>query len=113
MMKPDSPTPVRQRRAGTFTLGITLVVFGFAALAAMFLPRMEQVQLLALWCLRLSPLILIALGVEVLLAARGGRKVKYDWLGMLLCFLLVCAALCMAAAAWVLLYAPEYGLFYW
>ena len=108
MTKPDAPAPVRQRRAGTFTLGVTLVVFGLAALAAMFLPRVEQVRLLALWSLRLS-----ALGIEVLLAARGGSRVKYDWLGMLLCFLLACTALCMAAAAWVLLYAPEYGLFYW
>lgn len=113
MMKPDLSVPVRQRRAGTFTLGVTLVVFGLVALAAMFLPHPEQIKTLALWSLRLSPLILIALGTEVLLAARGGSKVKYDWLGMLLCFLLVCAALCMAAAAWVLLYAPEYGLFYW
>lgn len=113
MTKPDAPAPVRQRRAGTFTLGVTLVVFGLAALAAMFLPRVEQVRLLALWSLRLSPLILVALGIEVLLAARGGSRVKYDWLGMLLCFLLACTALCMAAAAWVLLYAPEYGLFYW
>ena len=113
MMKSDAPAPAKQRRAGTFTLGVTLVVFGLAALAAMFLPRMEQVKALALWSLRLSPLILIALGVEVLLAAQGGSRVKYDWLGMLLCFFIVCAALCMAAAAWVLLYAPEQGLFYW
>ena len=41
-----------------------------------------------------------ALGVETLLSARGGGKVKYDWLGMLLCFLLVGAALVLYAAAW-------------
>ena len=65
------------------------------------------------WALKASPLILISLGVEVLVAARGGGKVKYDWAGMILCFLLVCAALCLYAIAWYLMYGPEYGLTYW
>ena len=55
------------------------------------------------WTLNCAPCILIALGVETLLAARTGGRVKYDWLGMLLCFLLTGAALCMYAAAWWLL----------
>ena len=38
--------------------------------------------------------------VETLLAARGGGKVKYDWLGMLLIFLLAMAGLALCAAAW-------------
>ena len=89
-------TAVRpQRRAGTFTLGVVLVAAGLGMLASLFWPALD-----IRWLLKLSPLILVALGVEILLAAHGGAKVKYDWLGMILCFLLVGAGLCMYAAAW-------------
>ena len=30
-----------------------------------------------------SPLALISLGIEVLLAARDGERLRYDWVGML------------------------------
>lgn len=83
------------RRVGTFTLGVVLVAAGCGMLAAMFWPQID-----VRWMLSASPVILILLGVETLLAARGGGRVKYDWLGMFLCFLLVGAALSMYAAAW-------------
>lgn len=84
-----------QRRAGTFTLGAVLVAAGLGMMASLFWPALEIG-----WLLKASPLILVSLGVEVLLAARGGGKVKYDWLGMLLCFVLVGAGLVFYAAAW-------------
>lgn len=83
------------RRVGTFTLGVVLVAAGCGMLAAVFRPQID-----VRWMLSASPVILILLGVETLLAARGGGRVKYDWLGMFLCFILVGAALCMYAAAW-------------
>ena len=58
--------------------------------------------------MKASPLILVALGVETLLSARGGGRVKYDWLGMILCFLLVGAAMVFYTAAW----AYENGEFF-
>lgn len=85
----------RQRRVGTFTLGIVLVIAGLGMLAAMFYPRFRPE-----WLLKASPCILILLGAETLLSARGGGRVRYDWLGMLLCFILTGTALCMYAAAW-------------
>nr|WP_325186362.1 hypothetical protein [uncultured Oscillibacter sp.] len=85
----------RQRRVGTFTLGVVLVIAGLGMLAAMFYPRFQPE-----WLLRASPCILVLLGVETLLSARGGGRVKYDWLGMFLCFVLTGAALCMYCAAW-------------
>ena len=85
----------RQRRVGTFTLGIVLVAAGGGMLAAMFWPRFRPE-----WLLSAAPCILILLGIETLLAAQGGGRVKYDWLGMILCFVLTGAALCMYAAAW-------------
>lgn len=84
-----------QRRVGTFTLGVVLVAAGCWMLGSLLWPKLDIG-----WMLKLSPAILIALGVEVLLAARGGGRIKYDWLGMLLCFLLVGAGLVMYAAAW-------------
>lgn len=85
----------RQRRVGTFTLGIVLVIAGAGMLASMFYPRFQPE-----WLLKASPCILVLLGIETLLSARGGGRVKYDWLGMFLCFILTGAALCMYAAAW-------------
>ncbi len=97
-----------QRRVGTFTLGIVLVISGGWMLASMFCPQLNWK-----WALKCSPLILIGLGVETLIAAKGGGKVKYDWAGMVLCFVLVCAALCLYAVAWWMIYGPEYGFSYY
>ena len=94
------------RRVGTFTFGMVLVVSGLAMLVSMFFPQLEFT-----WLLQLSPLALISLGVETLLAARGSERVKYDWVGMLLCFLIVCASLVRFAAAWWLVHCPD-SVFY-
>ena len=94
------------RRVGTFTFGMVLVVSGLAMLVSMFVPQLEVT-----WLLQLSPLALISLGVETLLAARGSERVKYDWVGMLLCFLIVCASLVLFAAAWWLVHCPD-SVFY-
>ena len=100
----ERTAPEKQRRVGTFTLGVVLVVSGILMLVSMFWPQLDWA-----WALKCSPLILIGLGAETLVAAKGVGKVKYDWVGMVLCFVLVCAALCLYAAAWWLLYGPEYG----
>ena len=94
------------RRVGAFTFGMVLVVSGLAMLVSMFFPQLEFT-----WLLQLSPLALISLGVETLLAARGSERVKYDWVGMLLCFLIVCASLVLFAAAWWLVHCPD-SVFY-
>lgn len=98
---------VTPRRVGTLTLGVVLVVSGAVMLAAMLLPRLDL-----RWVLKGAPLILIGLGIETLIAARGGGRIKYDWVGMLLCFLLTGAALCMCAAAWYVSWWPENGRYY-
>ena len=95
------------RRVGTFTLGVVLVICGIWMMATMFYPRLDLA-----WVLKGSPLILISLGVETLLSARSSGKVKYDWLGMILCFILVCAALCLYAIAYVMVWHPEW-IGYW
>jgi hypothetical protein len=90
------------RRVGTLTMGVTLVAAGAVMLAALFFPQLDLK-----WTLRLAPLALIGIGAETLFAARSGAHVKYDWASMLICFLVVCAALCMFAVAWLTLNYPN------
>lgn len=91
------------RRVGTFTLGVVLVVCGSLMTVSLFFPELDL-----RWALQASPLILVLLGVETLLAARKEFSIKYDWMGMFLCFLLVCSALCLYAAAWAMLHFPQW-----
>lgn len=95
-MKPNEDA-VPARRVGTFTFGLILVATGLGMLAALFWPQLDLTLLL-----RLSPLALISLGVEVLLAARDGEKLRYDWAGMLLCALIVLSAMVWFSVAWCL-----------
>ena len=96
---PPAPRPVR--RVGTTTMGLVLVVAGIAITAGMLNPDLD----FSLLC-KLSPLVLVALGVEVLIAACTARqaKLKYDVLSMFVCAFLIIAALCGAAAAPMLEY---------
>ena len=91
------------RRVGTLTMGLTLVTAGVCMLLSMLFPALEMELVL-----QVSPVILISLGLETLVAARGGGKVKYDWVGMILCCLLVCTAVCLYAAAYTMVWQPEY-----
>ena len=102
--KTGAPAPEKPpRRVGTFTMGAVLVAGGVLMLISLFFPKLD-----CTWALKLSPVILISLGVETLLAARGGGRVRYDWVGMVLTALIVCTALAMFAAAWCLLYRPDW-----
>ena len=105
-METCEQTPVRPaRRVGTFTFGVTLVAFGLWMLLSLLLPELDL-----LWVLKLSPLVLVLLGAEVLLAARKNSAIKYDWVGMLLCTVIVLTALSLFAAAWWVTRGPE-GVF--
>lgn len=95
------------RRVGTVTLGITLVAAGVLMLVSLFWPEVNLRGVV-----KLSPLILVSLGAEALLSARKGGAVKYDWVGMLLCFLLTIGAMALYAAAWWFTYYPQYGTYY-
>ena len=105
-MENREQTPVRPAwRVGTFTFGVTLVGFGLWMLLSLLLPELDL-----LWALKLSPLMLVLLGAEVLLAARKNSAIQYDWVGMLLCFVFTIAALCLYSVAWwFTYYGPEIG----
>lgn len=93
-------TPVR--RVGTFTTGVILVVYGAAMLVSLWLPKLSLA-----WLVRLAPLALVGLGVEILLAARRESRIKYDWVGMLLCCLVAGAALSLTCVAWWMEHCSE------
>lgn len=92
--------PVRTRRVGTLTLGLTLIVCGALLLATLVSPSLDIITIL-----RFSPVVLILLGVEMLVSAiRPGEKLRYDWLSILVCFVLLCGAGCAAVAPTLLNY---------
>lgn len=85
--------PVRVRRVGTLTMGCVMILAGVVICISLFggWPSLELL-------FRLSPLILVALGVEVLLASRQkNQRLKYDFVSVFLSFVLVGATLCFAA----------------
>lgn len=107
MMENEQKFPQKERRVGTFTFGIVLVLTGLFMAAALFFPKVNPEIFL-----KFSPVILITLGVEVLLSTRKEGRIRYDWVGMILCFLIVCTALIMFAGTWAILYHPDLARYY-
>lgn len=89
-----APAPRKVRRVGTFTMGICLVVAGIALVINMFRPGWNM-----LYLFRLAPLVLVALGAELLVASatKGDTKLKYDFLSAVLCVFLLAAGFIGAA----------------
>lgn len=102
-----APQPPRVRRVGTFTMGITMILVG-VLLVCSLLGWGLQLE----WVFRFSPLILVALGVEVLVGAFSkGTKLKYDFLSIFVCGILTLAALAFSAVPFVLQYfGPSHEL---
>lgn len=74
------------RRIGVYTMGISLVVIGTAILIGMFNPEFNL-----LLAAKLSPVILIVLGIEIIVSTTVFHKdkLKYDFWSGFICFLLV------------------------
>ena len=89
-----------QRRVGTLTLGVFLVVLGGIFLVGNFVPLPYE-QLLSLW-----PGIFILLGIEVLLGCRKGSEapLRYDGGAVVLLIVLSLFGCVMAGAQCVLQY---------
>ena len=95
---------MRERRVGTFTLGIVLLVFGVLFLLRIFFNTMQYYYIFMLW-----PVIFILLGGEVLYYALHQKQVqyKYDFAAILIIMMLVVFALCMAGADWIYQHYPQ------
>lgn len=87
----NTPMPKQKiRRVGTVTLGIVLIVVGALLIWALFDPSFSVATIA-----KFSPAILILVGVEMIVGyfRSDGNKVKYDFLSMVVCFLLIFGSL--------------------
>lgn len=70
------PKPVKQRRVGTFTLGVTLIMLGILVpLSLVFGGRMWKLM-------QFAPLVLLVLGVEILVYAIRFKSEKFSYDGV-------------------------------
>ena len=89
-------TPQKVQRVGTTTLGFTLIAVGVLMICSLLIPNFPIDMVL-----RFSPLILIFIGGEILYNAfvHRGEKLKYDFLSMFVCFLLIIGSACASVIA--------------
>jgi peptidoglycan/LPS O-acetylase OafA/YrhL len=91
--KTDSAQPKEKpvRRVGTFTLGVFLVVLGLCLLGYYFIPGfpIELVQ-------KLSPLMLVGMGAEVLYFSSKPGRCRMDFASVLLCLALMVGCFVLA-----------------
>ena len=87
-----------QKRVGTLTMGISLIYIGIVLILSLFL-KLNVILL----CVRLFPIVLVFLGIEVLAFAitnKTEEKLKYDGISMLLILLFTFGAVMIASLGW-------------
>lgn len=104
---------MRERRIGSITCGILMILFGLLFLVHMFYPPLSLRTIMKLW-----PLVLIALGSEMVAANRNreeGREeiLKYDKGAVFLVFLLTCFAAGMGLLEYCMDFYARYGVVYY
>ena len=88
--RPNAPV---RRRTGTLTLGLALILVGGCILGYCFVPGFD---LLA--AVKLSPLLLVLMGLEILIGSfLKGDEYRVNFGSVLLCLILVGCSLCAAA----------------
>ena len=88
--RPNAPV---RRRTGTLTLGLALILVGGCILGYCFVPGFD---LLA--AAKLSPLLLVLMGLEILIGSfLKGDEYRVNFGSVLLCLILVGCSLCAAA----------------
>ena len=93
VLKPDKrPNAPVRRRTGTLTLGLALILVGGCILGYCFVPGFD---LLA--AAKLSPLLLVLMGLEILIGSfLKGDEYRVNFGSVLLCLILVGCSLCAA-----------------
>lgn len=97
----EQTTPKKVRRVGSIAFALVLIAAGVLLMVYQFVPQFDLLKIL-----KFSPVILIALGIEMLVySARPDVKVKFDWLAMLgtaftLCIVGTAALLPLAISEW-------------
>ena len=89
---------VPQRRVGTVTMGVTMIAAGVVLLC--WLMGWMQLDTLVNLC-RFAPLLLVGTGIELCIWGAAGEKVhlKYDFLSVVFCGMLLCLCMGMTALA--------------
>ena len=95
-MPAAAPAPQNPRRVGTITMGLTFIASGVVFLLHYFVPQFDVFT-----ALRLFPVVLIALGAEILIfnAKYQTGAFRYDFVSSFLCLILVGAAAVSTVAA--------------
>ncbi len=76
---------MKTKKVGRITLGITFIIVGISIILQLFLKQEVISYILSMW-----PVILIALGVEILYYSnKKNVEVKYDVLGFVLIFIVI------------------------
>ncbi len=86
---------IKNRRVGTLTAGVSMVLFGALFLLRLFVPVITIRLIASLW-----PLVLVFLGVEVLIAYAMNKEgqMRYDAGSVVLILALAFFTVCMAFA---------------
>jgi len=86
---------MKNRRVGTFTMGLSLIITGFLSIILLFT---NAVSIFAV--MKLSPLILVCLGAEMLVYSVRikDETLKYDGLAIFVSFALIAGTLLSTAA---------------
>jgi hypothetical protein len=97
---------LKGRRVGTFTAGITLVVFGVFFLLHTILQKFDYQFIFKLW-----PVILIFLGIEIIISyiVNKDEKVRYDGGAIALIIILAFFAMAMGGVQFVIENAQHFG----
>ncbi len=85
--------PPKEIRVGRVTLGLALIAVGILLLIGLFNPNFSIIA-----AAKCAPVILIFIGAEILITTffAKGKKIKYDFLSMFVCFLLIAGSFVMA-----------------
>lgn len=104
---------MRIRRVGSITCGSILITFGILFMVHMFYPALSLNFIMKLW-----PVILIALGAEMIIAnlrrsPEETELLKYDKGAIFITFLLACFAMTMGVVEYCMDYYARYGHIYY
>ena len=84
---------MRTHRVGSITAGISLIALGILFILHIFVDLLSYGFILKLW-----PFIMIGVGTEILVSNFSERKFVYDKGAVILLFLVMIFAVCMAGA---------------
>ena len=97
MKQENKENYVRTRRVGSFTAGISMIVFGVLFLLHLMIDTMSYTVIFSLW-----PMVLIGLGIELFISNFSQRKIVYDKGSVFLLIFMVFFAMMMASISTVL-----------